>query len=87
MFGKKKKKQENAQEQEEIISGVDNSKTLLQLNKSGLKDLIAPSGIDMSHYDYLEIFSKISRFARTFYISTLPRQATFPYFLSDIYEF
>lgn len=87
MFGKKKKKKEEEKEKEEIISGVDTSKTLLQLNRSGLKDLIAPSGIDMSHYDYLEIFSKISRFARTFYISTLPRQATFPYFLSDIYEF
>ena len=89
MFGKKKKKkeEEKEKEKEEIISGVDTTKTLLQLNRSGLKDLIAPSGIDMSHYDYLEIFSKISRFARTFYISTLPRQATFPYFLSDIYEF
>lgn len=88
MFGKKKnKKEENKQETEEIISGVDNSKTLFELNRSGLKDLIAPSGIDMSHYDYLEVFSKVSRFARTFYISTLPRQATFPYFLSDIYEF
>lgn len=87
MFGKKKKKKEEEKEKEEIISGVDTTKTLLQLNRSGLKDLIAPSGIDMSHYDYLEIFSKISRFARTFYISTLPRQATFPYFLSDIYEF
>ncbi len=88
MFGKKKKNtKEPVSETEEIISGVDNSDTILKINKSGLKDLISPSGIDMSHYDYLEIFSKISRFARTFYISTLPRQATFPYFLSDIYEF
>lgn len=88
MFGKKKnKKVETTPETEEIISGVDNSDTILKINRSGLKDLISPSGIDMSHYDYLEIFSKVSRFARTFYISTLPRQATFPYFLSDIYEF
>ncbi len=59
----------------------------LNLNKSTLHDLLAPSGIDATHYDYLEIFSKISRFARTFYITTIPRQATFPYFLSGIYEF
>ena len=59
----------------------------MQTNKSTLHDLLAPSGIDATHYDYLEIFSKISRFARTFYLTTIPRQATFPYFLSGIYEF
>ncbi|MBO5476521.1 MAG: DUF87 domain-containing protein [Clostridia bacterium] len=59
----------------------------MNLNKSTLHDLLAPSGIDATHYDYLEIFSKISRFARTFYVTTIPRQATFPYFLSGIYEF
>ena len=59
----------------------------MQLNKSTLHDLLAPSGIDATHYDYLEIFSKVSRFARTFYVTTIPRQATFPYFLSGIYEF
>ena len=59
----------------------------LTLNQSTLHDLLAPSGIDATHYDYLEIFSKIPRFARTFYVTTIPRQATFPYFLSGIYEF
>ncbi len=59
----------------------------MKLNKSTLHDLLAPSGIDATHYDYLEIFSKVSRFARTFYVTTIPRQATFPYFLSGIYEF
>ena len=61
--------------------------SLLSLNQSSIKDLLAPSGIDATHYDYIEIFSKISRFARTFYVTTIPRQATFPYFLSGIYEF
>ena len=54
----------------------------LEQNKSTIHDLMAPSGIDCSHFDYLEIFSKVSRFARTFYITTIPRQATFPYFLA-----
>jgi len=71
----------------EIIEQNNNTQGVMQLNKSTLKDLLAPSGIDASHFDYLEIFSKISRFARTFYVTTLPRQATFPYFLSNIYEF
>lgn len=72
---------------EEMIQASDEEQDVLSLNKSSLKDLISPSGIDASHYDYLEIFSKISRFARTFYVTTLPRQATFPYFLTDIYNF
>ena len=59
----------------------------LEFNKSSIHDLMAPSGIDCSHFDYLEIFSKVSRFARTFYITTIPRQATFPYFLAPLYEF
>lgn len=72
---------------DDIIKANDSLINNLELNKSSLKDLLAPSGIDASHYDYLEIFSKISRFARTFYLTTIPRQATFPYFLSGIYEF
>ncbi|MEG2646187.1 MAG: DUF87 domain-containing protein [Clostridia bacterium] len=70
-----------------IIASTELSESSLELNKSNLKDLLAPSGINASHYDYLEIFSKISRFARSFYLTTIPRQATFPYFLSGIYEF
>ena len=80
---KKKKSEKNT----EIIKTDSINKTSLEMNKSTLKDILAPSGIDASHYDYLEVFSKISRFARTFYITTLPRQATFPYFLSGIYDF
>ena len=72
---------------DEIVAQNTEMENVLQLNKSNLKDLLAPSGIDASHFDYLEIFSKVSRFARTFYVTTLPRQATFPYFLSNIYEF
>ena len=85
---KKNKKDENNLEQNEtLIKANDIEKNSLEINKSNLHDLLAPSGIDASHYDYLEIFSKISRFARTFYVTTVPRQATFPYFLSGIYEF
>ena len=85
---KEKNKEQSEQKTEEgIISQNDSEQSVLQLNKSTLKDLLAPSGIDASHLDYLEIFSKVSRFARTFYVTTLPRQATFPFFLSNIYEF
>ncbi len=86
-MGKKKKKNVETVPAEEIISSDSILESSLEVNKSTLKDLLAPSGIDATHYDYLEIFSKVSRFARTFYLTTIPRQATFPYFLSGIYEF
>lgn len=88
---KKNKKNKGAQQQvptESLItSSLETEVNSLEVNKSSLHDLLAPSGIDATHYDYLEIFSKVSRFARTFYLTTIPRQATFPYFLSGIYEF
>ena len=86
-MGKKNKKNENVEVKEELITSTQYMESSLEVNKSTLKDLLAPSGIDATHYDYLEIFSKVSRFARTFYLTTIPRQATFPYFLSGIYEF
>ncbi len=84
---KKDNKNKTETSGEDIIKQDEAVEQSLSINKSTLKDLLAPSGIDASHFDYLEIFSKISRFARTFYVTTLPRQASFPYFLSNIYEF
>ncbi len=73
--------------EEQLIKTSNEDVSFLEVNKSSIKDLMAPSGIDASHYDYLEIFSKVSRFVRTFYVTALPRQASFPYFLAGIYEF
>src|SRR5574344_497028 len=84
---KNKKEETKVQPQDELVTAEDNSPSLFEINKSNLKDLMSPSGIDATHYDYLEIFSKVSRYVRTFYVTTLPRQATFPYFLAGIYEF
>lgn len=86
-MSKKQRKEETLNNNDAIIKSEETEVSGLEKNKSTLKDLLAPSGVDASHYDYLEIFSKISRYARTFYITTLPRQATFPYFLSGIYDF
>ncbi len=84
---KKNSKNNTSQTNETLLTSVFEDEDILETNKSSLHDLLAPSGIDATHYDYLEIFSKISRFARTFYLTSIPRQAQFPYFLSDIYEF
>lgn len=52
---KKEQKSITVQTQEEALltSGQD-SIDILQTNKSTLHDLLAPSGIDATHYDYLE---------------------------------
>jgi len=57
------------------------------LKKKNIKELIAPSGIDASNLDYLKIISSTIRYARSFFIFSLPRMATFPYLLRDMYEF
>ena len=84
---KELRKLEEQKKKEDTLQSDSNEVDILKKNKSELHDLLAPSGIDATHFDYLEIFSKISRYARTFYVTTIPRQATFPYFLSEIYEF
>ena len=57
------------------------------LKKKTIKELIAPAGIDASNIDHLEIISNITRYARSFYVSTLPRMATFPELFRDMYMF
>ena len=52
-----------------------------------IKELIAPSGIDASNIDHLEIISSIKRYARSFFVSTLPRMCTFPELFRDMYLF
>ena len=55
--------------------------------RSTLKDLIAPSGVDVSNIDHIEIVSNTKRFARSFFVSTLPRMCTFPELFRDMYLF
>ena len=57
------------------------------LKKKTIKELIAPSGIDASNIDHLEIISDTSRFARSFFVSSLPRMCSFPELFRDMYMF
>ena len=57
------------------------------LRKKTIKELIAPSGIDASNIDHLEIISNVTRYARSFFVSTLPRMCTFPELFRDLYLF
>lgn len=76
----------NVQENIEI-SKNKNEEGFLKANQKDIKDLIAPSGIDATSTNHLEIVSSTSKYARTFMISTLPRMCTFPYFLRGMYTF
>ena len=78
----KKRKQQELEKQNNI-----QEEEVMTLKKQSLKDLIAPSGIDASNIDHLEIISSVKRYARSFYVSTLPRMATFPLLFRDMYLF
>ncbi len=84
MFNKKKKTQENLQANRNDYS-VGEAPNIL--HKKTIKELIAPSGIDASNIDHLEIISSTKRYARSFFISALPRMCTFPELFRDMYLF
>ena len=71
--------------QEETQNSKIENQTLF--HESTIKELIAPSGIDASNIDHLELISTINRFARSFFIATLPRMCTFPELFRDLYFF
>ena len=81
------KKQKSKEIQEEVIieKRQDTYSSLFQ--SKNIKDIIAPSGIDASNLNHLEIISHTNRLARSFFVSTLPRMGTFPSLLRDMYEF
>ena len=76
---KKNKVQQVEREQEELTSNL--------LRKKSIKELIAPAGIDASNLDYIKIVSSATKYARSFYISSLPRLSTFPYLFRNLYTF
>ncbi len=60
---------------------------MLEKNRKGIKDLIAPAGVDASNINHLEIVSGRTRYARSMVVSTIPRMCTFPEFLRSMYTF
>ena len=81
----RKKKQKEEQEKLQMQNNNKLQETLL--NRKTIKELIAPSGIDASNPNQLEIISNVKRYARSFFVSTLPRMCTFPELFRDMYLF
>ena len=80
---KKQEQEENLQNQFNDFKEDD----IRILKKKSIKDLIAPSGIDVSNIDHMEIISNTKRYARSFFVSSLPRMCTFPELFRDLYMF
>lgn len=80
------KKQKQKQVQQEVVK-ENKIEDYSLFQAKNIKDIIAPSGIDASNLNHLEIVSHTNRLARSFFVSTLPRMGTFPSLLRDMYEF
>ncbi len=85
-MAKKLDKQE-LEKQRQLNNDYSNPDEYQILKRKTIKELIAPSGIDASNIDHLEIISNVTRYARSFFVSTLPRMATFPELFRDMYLF
>ena len=83
MFGSSK----NQVSTNEIESIKKEETSVFKKNETGLKDLIAPGGIDASYTNHIEIASTRTRFARSMIVANLPRMCTFPEFLRGMYTF
>ena len=82
-----KKKQQREEEQQRALNDYSRPDEYEILKKKTIKELIAPSGIDATNIDHLEIISNVTRYARSFFVSTLPRMCTFPELFRDMYLF
>ena len=76
----KKKQKEEAKEK-------INEEEYRVLHKKTIKEIIAPSGIDASELDYMKIISNVTRYARSFFVSGLPRSCIFPELFRSLYMF
>ena len=84
---RKKQKEQEARENQERMLETQEKKEWSLFKKQTIKEIIAPTGIDASDLNGLEIISATNKLARTFYVSNLPRMATFPSLFRDLYNF
>ncbi len=85
MMGKKQKREQEKYQMQNSLQQNEPEYDILR--KKTIKELIAPSGIDASNIDHLEIISNTTRYARSFFVSSLPRMCTFPELFRDMYLF
>lgn len=84
-MSKKQKQKQKLEEEQQFNEYIEENVKILK--KKTIKELIAPSGIDASNIDHLEIISNTTRYARSFFVSSLPRMCSFPELFRDMYMF
>ena len=77
------KKKQDVEDREK----TNNDEEYKVLHKKTIKEIIAPAGIDASKLDHMEIISSVTRYARTFFVSGLPRSCIFPELFRSLYMF
>ena len=82
MWGKKSQKLKEEENQKQFKNENTNF-----LRKKSIKELIAPDGIDVRDISNLKIISNTTKYAKSFYVSVLPRMCTFPEIFRDMYMF
>ena len=80
-------RKQRVEEKQNQTNEYNDERTSSILRKRNIKELIAPSGIDASNIDHLEIISSVTRYARSFFVSSLPRMCIFPELFRDMYMF
>ena len=80
----RKKKIDEKKNREDKINNEINKRII---RRKTIKELIAPTGMDVSSLDHLEIISDTNRFARSFFVANLPRLCTFPELFRSMYMF
>ena len=63
-----KKKQQREEEQQRALNDYSRPDEYEILKKKTIKELIAPSGIDATNIDHLEIISNVTRYARSLFL-------------------
>ena len=82
MWGKKSQKLKEEENQKQF-----KTENMNLLRKKSIKELIAPDGIDVRDISNLKIISNTTKYAKSFYVSVLPRMCTFPEIFRDMYMF
>ena len=71
MWGKKNQKLKEEENQKQF-----KTENMNLLRKKSIKELIAPDGIDVRDISNLKIISNTTKYAKSFYVSVLPRMCT-----------
>jgi hypothetical protein len=72
---------------EKSESGNESPNSYIQTSISSIKELLCPFHLELKNLNYIKFQSRVSRYAKTFFVNTLPRFLKFGDFLKPLYNF